>query len=236
MKPTIQIIEKEKDFYDQALHWVLENIFDVLAKKEDCRIGLSGGSTPKELYRIMGKSHFPWERITWIEIDERYVPISDKASNAGMIMSELIEESGNPDKKTLSEKFLHFDTSLPYDQSYLAYEQKLLGLKHARSNDEPLFDLMILGAGPDGHIASVFPDSLESMRKGFLTAQTSTDVFDIHDRLTCTMEALTNCHKALLLLKGHEKHDILKKLESGDTVTPVGKFVEKVETTVLYTV
>ncbi|MBP7898937.1 6-phosphogluconolactonase, partial [Candidatus Gracilibacteria bacterium] len=62
------------------------------------------------------------------------------------------------------------------------------------------------------------------------------DVFDIHDRLTCTLEALTNCRKALLLLKGHEKHDILKKLESGDTATPVGKFVEKVETTVLYTV
>ncbi len=235
MKPVITIVHEEDEFYKKALHWVIEEIHSTLTRYGECRVGLSGGSTPKALYRIMGKSHFPWERIVWIEIDERYVPISDKANNASMIMSELIEEAGNPDKKTLSKKFLHFDTSLPYDQSYLAYEQKLLELKRARSSDEPLFDLMVLGAGPDGHIASIFPDSLDSMRKGFLTGQTSTDTFDIHDRLTCTLEALTNCHKALLLLKGHEKHDILKKLESGDTATPVGKFAEKVETEVLYT-
>ncbi len=216
------------EFYQSALQRVTEGIHEVLQSQEYCHIGLSGGTTPKELYRLIGKSHIPWERIRWIEIDERYVPISDKASNAGMILSELIEESPAP-----RESFYHFDTALPYDQAALAYEQKLLTLKRERGADLPLFDLLILGAGPDGHIAGIFPDSLSAMKKGFLAAQTSTDVFDIHDRLTCTMEALTSCRKAILLLKGHEKQKLVGAIERGDTSTPVGIFAQKVPVQVL---
>lgn len=217
------------EFYQSALHWVIEGIHEVLQSQEYCHIGLSGGSTPKELYRLIGKSHIPWERIRWIGIDERYVPISGKASNAGMILSELIEVSPAP-----RENFYHFDTTLPYEQSALAYEQKLLTLKRERGPDLPLFDLLILGAGPDGHIAGIFPDSLSAMEKGFLTAQTSTDVFDIHDRLTCTIEALTSCRKALLLLKGHEKRELIDAIKRGDTSTPVGVFAGKVPTEVMF--
>lgn len=226
MPSTFQVFLKEDEFYEQTLRLVIKKIHETLEIQEECRIGLSGGSTPKVLYRMMGKTHLPWNRITWIGIDERYVPMADKENNAGMILCELIEEAGIP-----KEKFLHFDTSLPYEESYLAFEQKLIQLKHVR---EPLFDVLILGAGSDGHIASIFPDSESVIKKGFLTAQTSTDAFVIHDRLTCTMEALTSCKEAILLLKGTEKHDLYRKLESGDASVPAGKFLESVSTAVMY--
>lgn len=223
MIKTIHHLQKEIDLYEKALHWVVENIREVLAHEETCRIGLSGGSTPKKLYQMLGREHLDWDKITWIGIDERYVPMTDKASNAGMIRSELLSQQP-------SESFLHFDTKMGYLESALSFEQKLFQLKRTR---EPLFDLLILGAGHDGHIAGIFPDSQTATRKGFLTAQTETDIFDIHDRLTVTMEALMSCGKALLLLKGTEKHEIVKMLEQGDTSTPVGKFVKQVSTTVL---
>lgn len=226
MNSSILNIKNEAELYEKAFHVVLDTIRETLITHEECRIGLAGGSTPKKLYQMLANEHLPWEKIIWIGIDERYVPMNDKANNAGMIRSELIEKA-----RASENNFLHFDTSLPYDQSALAFEQKLYQLKHIR---EPLFDLLILGAGHDGHIAGIFPDSEGAMRKGFLTAQTHTDIFDIHDRLTCTMEALTSCTKAILLLKGHEKHDLVKLLEQGDTTTPAGKFIEQVPTEVLY--
>ena len=221
MSARISNIQTETDFYEHAFRWVVDHIHQTLATQEDCRIGLSGGSTPKKLYAMLNREHLDWEKIILIGIDERYVPITDKASNAGMIRNEL----------TSAKNFFHFDTNLGYLESALSFEQKLFQLKRAH---EPLFDLLIFGAGHDGHIASIFPDSQNALRKGFLTAQTETDVFDIRDRLTVTMEALTNCGNALLLLKGSEKHEIVKMLEQGDTETPVGKFAGEVEMDVVY--
>ncbi len=221
MIKNIQHIETETEFYERAFRWVVDRIHETLATQETCRIGLSGGSTPKKLYQMLNNEHLDWEKIILIGIDERYVPITDKTSNAGMIRSEL----GH------AKNFLHFDTTLGHLESTLAFEQKLFQLKHTH---EPLFDLLILGAGHDGHIAGIFPDSQSALRKGFLTAQTQTDVFDIRDRLTVTMEALTSCGKALLLMKGSEKHEIVKMLEQGDASAPVGKFAEQVETEVMY--
>ena len=228
-KPTIRKCASEHEFLEVASKEILSTIAEILSKKETCRIGLSGGTTPKAVYRRLSELHIPWEKVTLIIIDERLVPASDKRSNYGMIRDELIGNITIP-----HENVIFFDTSLGYDSAVLAHEQKLLALKRADEGREPLFDLLILGAGPDGHIAGIFPDSLATFTKGFLTAKTSTDTFDVHDRLTCTMEALISTAKAILMLKGHEKSHILHQLEHADTSTPIGILTEKVPTTVIF--
>lgn len=214
----------EHEFIEKASIFVLEQIQQTLLTQDFCRLGLSGGTTPKKLYHRLSQLHIPWERMIVIVIDERNVPLNDPKSNYGMIRDELISGIEIPD-----DQIIFFDTGLGYDSAVLTMEQKLIQLKKDRL---PLFDLLILGAGPDGHIAGIFPDSL-SPKNGFLTMKTHTNIFDVSDRLTCTMEALTSCQHALLLLKGHEKVHLLEQIERGDTHAPIGRFIEKIPTEII---
>lgn len=215
----------EDEFLEKASDFVIEQIHETLLTQEFCRIGLSGGSSPKKLYHALSQLDIPWERMMLIIIDERNVPLNDPMSNYGMIREELFRRIKIPLKQVIL-----FDTSLGYDAAIHATEQKLTQLKSKRL---PLFDLLILGAGPDGHIAGIFPDSALPP-KGSLTMKTHTDTFVVSERMTLTMEALTNCSSALLLLRGQEKEHILHQLEQGDTSTPVGEFAERVATYIFY--
>jgi len=109
-------------------------------------IALSGGSTPKPLYELLGEDP-PAEPITWVVVDERYVPIDDPQSNAGMIESTLFAK-GKPE----GHRFLRFRTELGDPVRTAAEferEWKSIGLVH--------LDIVLLGMGDDGHTASLFP-------------------------------------------------------------------------------
>ncbi len=214
----------EHEFLEKASIHLLNTIHEILSTQQFCRLGLSGGSTPKKLYHRLSEMHIPWERMILIILDERNVPLTDSHSNYGMIRDELLNAI-----KISPEQVIFFNTTLGYDSAVLSAEQKLIHLKKERT---PLFDLLILGAGPDGHIAGIFPDSPQP-QKGFLTMKTHTDTYDVSERMTVTMEALTSCTSAILLVSGHEKAHIFHKIEQGDISTPVGICIEKVSTTII---
>ncbi len=222
----------EHEFLEKTSIHLLEKIHETLAKQDFCRLGLSGGSTTKRLYHRLSELHIPWEKMILIVLDERNVPLNDAYSNYGMIRDELFGAIKIP-----QEQIIFFDTSLGYDSAVLSAEQKLIHLKQGRT---PIFDHLILGVGPDGHIASIFPDSPDqnTVQKGFLTMKTHTLAFDVSERMTVTMEALTSCTSATLLVSGHEKARVLHAIMSntgaieGQNSLPIMEFVSKVPTTV----
>lgn len=204
IKPWIFHFENEEEFWSTALEDTLLCIQEALRKHKMCRLGLAGGNTPKVLYEKLSTAALPWDRIKIIQIDERYVPSDHPESNLGMLRKCLLKHVPIPPDNILS-----FDTALPYESAAEEMERKLTAL---HEEGRPLLDCLILGAGADGHIASLFEGDadLHSPRYA-VTAHAKGYPSPL--RLTLTLKTLEQASCAILLLKGAEKEPILEALE-----------------------
>lgn len=227
---TIFKPDTEEAFWQTALDDVVLSIKETLKHFKDCRIGLAGGSTPKELYARLAEQDIPWEKIKFILIDERYVPSDHAQSNLKMIRETLFKKIALPPENIIS-----FDTSLPPESSCKEMGRKLIEITLDRF---PIFDLIILGAGADGHIASLF--------EGDPALECSKYASPVHAvnqetelRLTLCLMALRNTSQVLLLLKGESKQPVVDALEGNNpelALTALKELIEKVPTkTLAYT-
>lgn len=226
MKPLIHSFENETEFLDSALNSILKWMEELLNIQSEIRIGLAGGSTPKKLYELLSKKKLPWHKIIWVILDERCVPADDEESNFGMIQKALFAS-------VPKENQVVFDTTLPPNKAAEQMDGKLRELEEAR---KPLFDLLILGAGKDGHIASLFEGDVSLFSSKWAYATKAPKEYKTKERLTVSLEALSTSRKALLLLKGSEKKPVVKSLEKGQvsSFTALKHLVEKVATEVFF--
>lgn len=218
---TIHICTSENELWESALKTTVQIIQEALHARGNATLGLAGGSTPKKLYEILAQENLPWEKITFVLIDERHVPRSDEESNARMLHETLFGPAEIPSRNQIL-----FDTTLPPDEAAKKMSEKIDGFH---------FDLLILGAGKDGHIASLFEgdSNLESTELVYATEAPAD--YKTTQRLTLSLTALTRSTKALLLLKGAEKKPVVEALEGAATLklTALKKLTEKVSTEVL---
>jgi 6-phosphogluconolactonase len=211
----------ENEFWQQAKDDVVFSVKQALADYGECRLGLSGGSTPKKLYEMLTEESLPWDKIKLITIDERYVPSDDRESNLGMIRRTLTSKIMLP-----PDNLIHFDASLPWESAAKEMTRRLKALATIR---KPIFDLLILGMGTDGHIASLFPGDAacdSSQLASTATAQNQ----KTPQRLTLCMPALTSANAALLLLKGPEKAGLPEAADQ----TPFTELSTQVHTKILF--
>jgi len=171
-------------------------------------IALSGGSTPKPLHAMLGTSPFRDELaefpITWIIVDERYVPIEHPDSNAGSIEKTLFANG-----ISASHRFLRFRTELN-DPAATARafedEWRTLGIE--------LLDLVLLGMGDDGHTASLFPGTAVLAVEGRIAAEVFVPRLDMW-RVTLTKPVLRAATLRLVLVTGANKKPILEAIKGG---------------------
>jgi 6-phosphogluconolactonase len=185
-------------------------------------IALSGGSTPKPLYASLGASplseglaQFP---VTWIVVDERYVPIDDPDSNAGMMQKTLFANGLSP-----SHRFLRFRTELN-DPAATARafedEWRTLGIT--------TLDLVLLGMGDDGHTASLFLGTPVLEVEDRIAAEVYVPRLDSW-RVTLTKPVLRAATLRLVLAPGAKKKPTLEALQAG-TDYPIAQVTSGVET------
>jgi 6-phosphogluconolactonase len=186
-------------------------------------ICLTGGSSPKRLYQLLGseawREKIPWERVHWFIGDERFVPESDPLNNMAVARATFLDRNApsghvHPIPTTA-------DTP---DQSAEAYARELQAFYGAESLDpaRPLFDMVLMGAGPDGHTASLFPGypAIEETER-WVVGVPKANVAPFVPRVSLTLPALASCREMLFEIAGHDKQPILTRLLNGETLPAV---------------
>lgn len=192
-----------------------------LTHSDEFYLGLTGGQTAQGAYtRLAASKTIDWGEVMCLLTDERFVPSDSDDSNLKMLLDVLVDPAGIPDYNVVG-----FDTeSLDFEGSA---EEMSLELQDLLEEKGYLFDLLLLGVGPDGHIASIFPGS-EALTTRDLAITAETDKFDVRQRLTFSLKALSKAKEVVLLLKGAEKQDMFEKLQ-GQGDLPVQLLIANVE-------
>lgn len=178
-------------------------------------VALSGGSTPRRMYEILSEAprwaQLPWERVEFFWGDERAVPPDHPDSNFGAAAASLLR------KLAISEERIHrIHGEMPEVEEAAARYQADLARVFGVPGDglPPVFDLVLLGMGPDGHTASLFPFSqpLTERRRwvvGYQVARLG------KARITLTPPILNRAAEVRLLLTGADKAGMLKEVLLG---------------------
>lgn len=185
---------KNTDEYAKAAAQVIEDfILEKLKDQKIVRVALSGGSSPIPVYEALAKSNILWSRVALFLVDERYVPLNSKASNYKMIDDVLASQVKN------LRKFYHYNTRDPIATIVDQYQKTL------EQFDHPLFDLVVLGLGADGHTASLFPNDPALHETSRLVAHTTSPDANTKDRMTLTFPAILDSQKIIFLIQGEDK-------------------------------
>ena len=197
---NLRIFDNKDDLSAGAGRAILDEI-----EKGARVIALSGGNTPQQMYTALGKNDAIREvPITWVVVDERYVPVDDAQSNEGMLRRTLFARGVAP-----SHRFLAFDTSLndpAATAQKFARDWQSLGLTQV--------DLMHLGMGDDGHTASLFPgttalDATESIATAVFVPRLNSW------RVTVTLPVIRGAKMRHVMVAGASKAPVLKSLSEG---------------------
>jgi len=186
-------------------------------------ICLTGGSSPKQLYQLLAteayRSRIPWQRIHWFIGDERFVPADDPLNNMGMARAIFLDQCA-PAANIHPIPTATADPADP-DSGAALYERELQSFYGADTLDDarPLFDLVLMGVGPDGHTASLFPDDPaldETARWVVGVPRANNEPFV--PRVTLTLPTLASCHEMLFEVSGRDKRAILTRLFAGENL------------------
>ena len=181
-----------------------------VAQKGRFTVALSGGSTPRPMHRLLAREPFrseiPWycTHIFWV--DERWVPVDHPDSNFGLARKDLLDHVPLP-----AANIYPLPTETAPDQGALQYERQLRDFFKPPPGRYPVIDLISLGLGSDGHVASLFP--------GHPTAETDAAwVISVKGgnpdlaRLTLTFPVLNSAAQLFFLVSGKDKAAIIKTL------------------------
>jgi 6-phosphogluconolactonase len=164
---------------------------------------LTGGSTPRRAYELAAELEPDWSRVELWWGDERCVAPEDERSNFGMAKTALL------DRLAQAPRALHrMQGELGAEPGAEAYERELDGIE--------AFDLLLLGLGPDGHVASLYPNqpTLEERERRAIGAEAHLEPYV--DRITLTLPMLRRAREVLFLVAGADKADAVARALVGE--------------------
>eukprot|EP00026_Physarum_polycephalum_P004222 Phypoly_transcript_04239.p2 GENE.Phypoly_transcript_04239~~Phypoly_transcript_04239.p2 ORF type:complete len:232 (+),score=46.43 Phypoly_transcript_04239:1377-2072(+) len=217
----------EEEFVSTGVNFLKSKIQEAISKRGKAVVGLSGGETPGPIYdKFFQDNEIDWSKVTIFLVDDRYIEATHKDSNTHLVFSSLQK---NPSK---SYNFVHPDTSLPLEKCIVEYENQIKKLL-----SEGPIDVLTLGLGPDGHIASLFPPVSDAIQNETThqVIHTTTTQFAVFDRITVTFPVITHAQSKVFFLKTSKKKVWDEMISSSHNPTrwPAHKVIESGNTTLI---
>jgi 6-phosphogluconolactonase len=224
MPPTrsIEVVATAADLFHAAAEEFIHAARTAIGAQGRFTVALSGGSTPKALYSLLAAKYtdFAWNRVFLFFGDERHVPPTDPESNYRMVNESLLTRIAIPAENVFRVPAENPDANAAASE----YEAQLRRFFELRSGDRPgefpRFDLILLGMGPDGHTASLFPDSAGLEEQSRLVIANWVAKFNSH-RITFTFPVLNRAAEVMFLASGPDKADMLHQVLEGKSTPPL---------------
>jgi 6-phosphogluconolactonase len=224
--PTVRVLDDAQGVAEAAADRVIEAATAAVAARGVFHLCTTGGSTPAALYRALREpsraSRMPWAQTQIWFGDDRFVPRADALSNVAPLDAQLLSASADGAPSPLSPSAVHPWPTTAADapiavNAYLA-ELRDAGVPHT-PRGFPIFDLVLIGIGGDGHCLSVFPGSTLALEGAPVAAgvPAPTHIEPHVPRLSFSLGIVTSALEVLALAPGAGKAEALARIFSGAT-------------------
>ncbi|MFW6054808.1 MAG: 6-phosphogluconolactonase, partial [Thermodesulfobacteriota bacterium] len=183
---------------------------EAVQKKRRFTLALSGGSTPRLMHRLLAREPYlgeiPWDKTHIFWVDERCLKPDDPESNYGLAKQDFLLEVPLP-----REQIHPMPSTLPPEQGARIYQKTITDFFDIKKGQCPVFDLIYLGLGSDGHTASLFPGQTAFHEKRRLIVPVKGGSPDVN-RLTMTLPLINRAKQKVFLVSGSDKARTVKRI------------------------
>lgn len=204
-------------FAQESAELIAKLAGEAIAERGLFRLALAGGETPREVYRALATKKVEWARVQITFGDERCVPPDDADSNFLMAKEALFDRVAIP-----SGNVFRIRGEIAPEDAAREYEEKLAAVATRFGETRYAHDLVLLGMGPDGHTASLFPGSpaLDEAERNVIP---TTGPKPPPQRITMTFPLLNAARNVIFLVKAPEKLPLVEQIVAGDQTLPAGR-------------
>ena len=206
-----------RHFANGATNFIVEKARSALTERDEFRIALSGGNTPRSVYRELAKRKLPWEKALITFGDERCVPPEDAESNFKMASETLLKPAAIP-----ASSVLRMRGEVAPAAAATEYQAQLDAL--AAERGEPIYqhDLILLGLGDDGHTASLFPGTAALQETKRRVVANYVPKFQSW-RLTFTFPLIFAARAVCFLVGANKDPKLIEHIFAGDESLPAAR-------------
>lgn len=214
---TVEVLPTPADLFRAAAEEFVRVGNEAIARHNRFTVALAGGSTPKSLYALLAKEHarFAWRKTFLFFGDERHVPPDHPDSNYRMVNESLLTKISMPPRHVYRVPAENRDAHAAAAE----YEEDLRKFFELKPGEFPRFDLILLGMGPDGHTASLFPNSQALKEQSRSVVANFVEKFNAY-RITFTYPALNHAAEVMFLASGADKAAMVSQVLEGDNSPP----------------
>jgi 6-phosphogluconolactonase len=212
-------VVRTKNFVADAATFIVGLAHNALAERNEFRIALSGGNTPRPVYSEVARlgRELPWERVLITFGDERCVPPDDSQSNFRMARETFFIPGAIPEKSILRMRG-EIDPEIAAQE----YQDDVDLLATQRGEQIYRHDLILLGLGPDGHTASLFPETAALNEMDRRVVANFVPKFNSW-RLTFTFPLINHARHVCFLVNASKNPELIERVIKGDPIFPASR-------------